>query len=197
MKKTLKHIGFVLLIAGITYSCKVGPNYQEPEDETPETYRYTSNATDSIINMKWWQLFNDPTLDTLITIALRENKNLLIAASRIEQSRANVKFNKADMGPKIGIQASAGVTNQLFNVPAGSNFEAYNAAGTFNWALDFWGKFRRGTEAAQADMLATFYGKRAIEVALISEVATSYFELLDFKTRLAISENTLAFLLYL
>ena len=65
-------------------------------------------------------------------------------------------------------------------------------AGTFNWELDFWGKFRRSTEAAKADMLASFYGKRAIEIALISEVATNYFELLDYKARLRISESTLA-----
>jgi len=123
MKKTIRNIGFVLLLSGIVYSCKVGPNYQEPEDETPQTYRYTSNATDSIINLKWWELFHDPTLDTLIGIALRENKNLLIAASRIEQARANVKFNKADMGPKIGVQANAGVTNQLFNIPHQNELE--------------------------------------------------------------------------
>ena len=192
MKKNIREIGIILVLAGIVFSCKVGPNYQEPEDETPQTYRYTSNATDSIINMKWWDLFKDPTLDTLIKTALRDNKNLLIAASRIEQSRANFKFNKADMGPKIGVQANAGISNQLFNVPSGNNFESYNAAGTFNWELDFWGKFRRSNEAAKAEMLASFYGKRAIEVALISEVATNYFELLDYKTRLYIAESTLA-----
>ena len=192
MKKNLKYVVGVIAIVLLITSCKVGPNFQEPEDETPQTYRYTSNATDSIINLKWWELFNDPVLDTLIATALRENKNLLVAASRIEQSRANVKFNKADMGPKIGVQAGAGVTNQLFNVPGGSNFENYNAAGTFSWELDFWGKFRRSTEAAQAEMLASFYGKRAIEIALISEVATNYFELLDYRARLRISESTLA-----
>ena len=192
MKKYIKNIVGVLAILLIVASCKVGPNFQKPEEETPQTYRYTNNATDSIINLKWWELFNDPVLDTLIATALRENKNLLVAASRIEQARANVKFNKADMGPKIGAQAGAGVTNQIFNIPGGSNFESYNAAGTFSWELDFWGKFRRSTEAAQAEMLASFYGKRAIEIALISEVATNYFELLDYKARLRISESTLS-----
>lgn len=192
MKKYIKNIVGVLAIIVMVASCKVGPNFQKPEEKTPQTYRYTNNATDSIINLKWWELFNDPVLDTLIATALRENKNLLVAASRIEQARANVKFNKADMGPKIGVQAGAGVTNQLFNIPGGSNFENYNAAGTFSWELDFWGKFRRSTEAAQAEMLASFYGKRAIEIALISEVATNYFELLDYKARLRISESTLS-----
>ena len=187
--KNIVILGLVLLT---TASCKVGPNYREPEEKTPQTFRYTNNATDSIINLNWWELFKDPTLDTLIKTALKQNKNLLIAASRIEQARANVKFNKADMGPKIGVQAGAGVTNQLFGVATNSNFENYTAAGTFNWELDFWGKFRRSTEAAKAEMLGSFYGKRAIEIALISEVATNYFELLDYKARLEISESTLA-----
>ena len=192
MKKNLKNITVILVLAGIVFSCKVGPNYQEPEDETPQTFRYTNNATDSIINLNWWDLFHDPVLDTLIATALRENKDLLIAASRIEQARANVKFKKADYGPKIGVQAGAGATNQLFSIPGGNTFENYNAAGTFSWELDFWGKFRRSTEAAQAEMMGSFYGKRAIEIALISEVATNYFELLDYKTRLEISQSTLA-----
>ena len=192
MKKNLKNITVILVLAGIVFSCKVGPNYQEPEDETPQTFRYTNNATDSIINLNWWDLFHDPVLDTLIATALRENKDLLIAASRIEQAKANVKFKKADYGPKIGVQAGAGATNQLFSIPGGNTFENYNAAGTFSWELDFWGKFRRSTEAAQAEMMGSFYGKRAIEIALISEVATNYFELLDYKTRLEISQSTLA-----
>lgn len=181
-------IGILLLAAG----CKVGPAYQKPEDTTPRTFRYSSNATDSIINLKWWELFHDPVLDTLIVTALRENKNLLIAASRIEQARANVGFNKADMGPKIGVQGNAGITNQFLGIPGDENFETYSAAGSFNWELDFWGKFRRSTESAKAQMLASFYGKRAIEIALISEVATNYFQLLDYKARLEISESTLA-----
>ena len=152
----------------------------------------TSNATDSIINLNWWELFHDPVLDTLIVTALRQNKDLLIAASRIEQARANFKFNKADYGPKIGLEANGAATNQFLGIPGDNTFESYGAAGTFNWELDFWGKFRRSTEAAKAEMLGSFYGKRAIEIALISEVATNYFQLLDYKARLDISESTLA-----
>jgi len=122
MKKNLKNITVILVLAGIVFSCKVGPNYQKPEDETPQNFRYTNNATDSIINLNWWDLFHDPVLDTLIATALRQNKDLLIAASRIEQARANVKFKKADYGPKIGVQAGAGATNQLFNIPGGQYF---------------------------------------------------------------------------
>ncbi len=193
MFNSIKKYGLLVLSGILLFgSCKVGPNYVEPEDTTPADFRYAAKKTDSIINMKWWEIFSDPTLDTLIHTALRENKNLLIAASRVEQARANYGFNKADMGPKIGIQAEGGVTNQFLGIPLGNNLETYGASGTINWEIDFWGKYRRGNEAARAELMASFYGKRAVEIALISEVAITYFQLLDFKTRLAISQNTLA-----
>jgi multidrug efflux system outer membrane protein len=187
---TYSTLGVIAVLFAV--SCKVGPNYVEPEDTTPEEFRFAHQKTDSIINFKWWEIFDDPTLDTLVHTALRENKNLLIAASRIEQARANYKFNKADMGPKFGIQANANVQNQFFGQTLDQNLETYGVSGTVNWELDFWGKFRRGNEAAQAELMASFYGKRAIEIALISEVAVNYFQLLDYKTRLEISESTLA-----
>jgi len=180
------------MIILLVQACAVGPNFHAPEDQTSQSFRYSNNKTDSIINLNWWDIFKDPVLDTLIVIALRENKNVLIAASRIEQARANVKFNKADFGPKFGIQAGASTTNQFLGLPLDNSFQTYNASGVVNWELDFWGKFRRSTESAKADMLASFYGKRALEIALISEVATNYFQLLDFKARLLISENTWA-----
>ena len=190
-KNLNRHIACFALVT-IICSCAVGPNYVEPEDATPEDFRYAGKKTDSIVNLRWWEIFNDPTLDTLIQTALRENKDLLIAASRIEQARANYGFTKADMGPKIGVNADASVSNQLFGIVLDDNIETYQASATFNWELDFWGKFRRSNEAAKSEMMASFYGKRAIEIALISEVATNYFQLLDYKTRLEISESTLA-----
>ncbi len=194
MMKT-KVYPYILLLIGITLiqSCKVGPNYLQPEERTTESFRYTEIDTDSIINLKWWEIFNDPVLDTLIVTALRENKNALIAASRVEQARAYVSFNKADMGPKIGINAGAERGNfALGSIHLNSPRTGFSASAVANWELDFWGKFRRGTEAAQAELLASLYGKRAIEIALISEVANNYFQLIDFKARLEISRSTLA-----
>jgi multidrug efflux system outer membrane protein len=192
MKKNINKYIAILMIIVLAGACAVGPDFHEPEDQTSSTFRYTSNKTDSIINMNWWDLFNDPVLDTLIVTALRENKNVLIAASRIEQARANVSFNKADYGPKFGVQAGASSTNQFLGNVVDNSFQNYSAAAVVNWELDFWGKFRRSTESAKADLLASFYGKRAIEIALISEVAFNYFQLIDFKARLQISESTWA-----
>ncbi len=191
----MKVFTYLLLLTGIilVQSCKVGPNYLQPEEKTSKEFRYSEKNTDSIINLKWWDLFKDPVLDTLIVTALRENKDALIAASRIEQARANVSFTKADMGPKITVNAGASrgdLVNGTLQLNAPIN--TFSASTGINWELDFWGKFRRGNEAAQANLLATFYGKRALEIALISEVANNYFQLIDYKSRLEISQNTLA-----
>jgi len=191
MNKKIQLTLFALISIVLIQSCAVGPNYHEPETKSKEAFRYATQS-DSIINLKWWKIFNDPDLDTLIVIALRENKNLLIAASRVEQARANVSFTKADMGPKVGVQASAGRTNMPFGAPSNFNVNSFGASAVASWEIDFWGKFRRSTEAAKANLLSSFYGKRAVEIALISEVATNYFVLLDFKARLQIAESTLA-----
>ncbi|MFD1293981.1 efflux transporter outer membrane subunit [Lutibacter holmesii] len=181
---------FLLLIT-IT-SCKVGPNYQKPVVETPEVFKYEKNSLDSIIDLKWWELFQDPVLDSLIYVGLKQNKDVLIAASRINESRANLGFTKADSGPKLGVQASAGGTNfGVTDVVSGTTYKSFEASATFNWELDFWGKYRRSNEAAKAAMLSSFYGKRMVEIGLISEIATNYFQLLNYKTSLKISENTL------
>jgi len=191
MKKNLIISVSVVVLILFAQSCAVGPNYHQPETKSSDTYRYAT-STDSVINLKWWEIFNDPTLDTLIVVALRENKNMLIAASRIEQARANVSFTKADMGPKFGIQAGAGSTNMPFGSPTSNSFNSFGASAVVNWEIDFWGKYRRGTEAAKADLLSSFYGKRALEIGLITEVAINYFTILDFKARLEIAESTLA-----
>ena len=193
--KKLKLHPVVLLLIGLllVQSCKVGPNYLQPEEKTEASFRFSEIDTDSIINLKWWEIFKDPTLDTLIVIALRENKNALIAASRVEQARANVSFNKADMGPKIGLNAAANRGDfALGSIHLQSPTSGFSTSAVASWELDFWGKFRRGTEAAQAELLGSLYGKRAIEIALVSEVASNYFQLIDYKARLEISESTLA-----
>lgn len=189
-KKQLKYISIFFLLVAIV-SCKLGPNYQQPEIASPQIFRYQHQKVDSIIDLKWWEVFKDPILDSLIKVGLRENRDVLIAASRINQARANVGFNKADYGPKIGIQASASETNNILGNVIDNNIKSFGTSATFNWEIDFWGKYRRSTEAAKAAMLSSFYGKRAVEIGLISEIARNYFQLMNYKNLLDISKNTL------
>jgi multidrug efflux system outer membrane protein len=190
MKKLL------FIITGILFSlyisgCKVGPNAKAPEIESPTEFRFDTTAThDSIINLRWWELFNDPTLDSLIEIALIENKDVLIAAKRIEQSRATLNFTKADMYPTLSIAGNAGYGNfQGFKTPDANT--TYSGGAQLAWEMDFWGKFRRANESARSELLATEFAHRQIQIDLISQVAESYFQLLDYKLRLEISIATL------
>lgn len=189
----MKKIIPIILISLIFHlsGCKLGPDFQKPDYSSPEKFRFDSMATDTVVNLQWWKLFNDPILDTLISTALRENKDVLVAAARIESARANIGFTNADQWPSLTY--NVGVTSGNFagtKLPASSNnFFAYPQ---LSWEIGFWGKYRRMDEAAQADFLASSYGMRTIQLSLISTVASTYFELLSNKEKLFISENTLA-----
>ena len=189
MSRLLKYSVWVLVVV-LTISCKVGPNFRGSTYEAPSTYRYVLQENDSLINLLWWEVFDDPVLDSLIRTALLNNKDVQIAASRVEQARANVGFNRAELGPKLGYNANAGRTNLLQSIHLEDPINSFSSSLVVNWEIDFWGKYRRATEAAKAELLASFYGKRAVELALISEVAQNYFLLMDYRTRLDIAKNT-------
>ncbi|MDT0554279.1 efflux transporter outer membrane subunit [Urechidicola vernalis] len=192
MRNYLYKVAVLLILGLVIQACSVGPNYRKPEPiNTVSSFRYGAEQTDSIINLKWWELFNDPILDTLVVKALANNKNVLIAASRVEQARENVKFKKADNKPSINYNGAANRTNMLLGVPT-NPASTFSVTGNASWEIDFWGKYRRSNEAAKADLLSSFYGKRAVQIAVITEVATNYFNLLDYRTQLGIAQKTYA-----
>jgi multidrug efflux system outer membrane protein len=177
----------VLLLAG----CMVGPDFQKPAVETPDQFRFADPEAVEAVNLKWWELFNDPALNTLVLTALRENKDVLIAASRVEEARASLGFTRADMYPTFDIQAGAGTGNFAGGRKSDSTDSNYYIAPTLNWEIDFWGKFRRANEAARADLVASEFSMRTVQIGLISEVVSTYFLLLDLQMRLEISRETL------
>ena len=188
--KFLSYILFIVLALFIG-SCMVGPKFQQPEVESPDNYIYSTN-TDSIINLKWWELFGDEALRMLIDSALENNKDVKIAASRIQEAAFVVGYNRADLLPSFGYNGSVGRGNvEQSGAPTGEVGNFFSGVGNVYWELDFWGKYRRSTEAAKAELLASEYGMRSLQIELISGVAFLYFQLLDYKTRLDISKETL------
>jgi len=190
MKRTL----FIITIIGLIFylaGCKVGPNYEQPILDNPEAFRFDNDLTDTIVNLKWWDLFEDPVLDTLIDIALEENKDVLQAAARVEAARANVGYTRADALPTINaiVGASYGNYSGVKSAEAGGNFYAFPE---LVWEIDFWGKYRRSTEAARAQLLSTEYGMRQTQISLITSVVSTYFMLLDDMSKLEISRRTYA-----
>lgn len=181
----------ILLLVAINLSgCLLGPNYEKVQVNTPEQFRFDSVTVDSAVNLKWWEIFDDPVLDSLIDIALNENKDLLIAAYRIEQARLILGISKAEALPKINVAGEISRGNFL-GFKQESAINNIYAGASLNWEIDFWGKFKRMAEASRAELLASEYGRRSLQISLISEVAHSYFTLLDFHWRLQISRKTL------
>ncbi|MFC1516312.1 efflux transporter outer membrane subunit [Thermodesulfobacteriota bacterium] len=201
----MKHSGiakttvFILTVmaAALIAGCAVGPEYKPPKVETPEEYRFEAEpaaaveAAPVVVDLKWWELFEDPILYTLVMTALENNRDLKIAVSRIDQARAALGFTQADIYPRVDVEGGIGTGN--FGGGTRSPTTSTNAflAVPLSWELDFWGKFRRATESAKAEMLASEYAYRAVQLSLISEVVGTYNSLLDFNQRLAISKETL------
>jgi len=197
MAYKIKSFNAAILIAMLIMlnGCLVGPDFEQPVfDDLPEEYRFSDESDNQEVNLVWWELFHDPVLVSLVNTALEQNKDLLIAISRIEEARSFLVFTKADQYPRFDLQGGANRGNFNGGIISSDPDEPANTAfisPVVNWELDFWGKFRRASESSRAQLLASEYSKKSVQISLISEVVGAYFLLLDFKERLRVSEQTL------
>jgi outer membrane protein, multidrug efflux system len=192
MKRATILISLVLLSG-----CAVGPNYKRPTVNVPTDYRGAmpaqTNAAKSLGNEKWWDVYQDPVLTQLIHTATQQNYDVRIAATRVLEAQAQVGITRANQFPSASV--GAGVSSQQ-NAKVSSVFPAYEVnAGQLDlsviWNLDFWGKYRRQTEEARAQLLATQWGQQAVISSLVANVATAYFQLRALDSELEISQRTL------
>jgi multidrug efflux system outer membrane protein len=175
----------------------MGPNYRRPTVAVPPTYRglapdgTAQTETATLGDQKWWDIFQDEQLRTLIRNALQQNYDLRIAASRILEAKAQLGITRADQFPTLSAGAGIGDvrTSQSKFLPA---FET--STGQVNlsaaWELDFWGKFRRATEAARANLLASEWARQEVVSTLVANVAAAYFQLRALDLELEISKRT-------
>jgi len=163
----------------------------------PEGYRGLApdarqQTSASLADEKWWTVFQDPQLQQLIRTALVQNYDVRIAATRILQAQAILGITRADQYPTItGGASTTNARAQRTKVLPEFESSANEVNLSIVWELDFWGKFRRATEAARASLLATEWGKRAVISSLVSNVATAYFQLRELDLELEISKRTL------
>jgi multidrug efflux system outer membrane protein len=194
MKKLL-FLGSLFFLTG----CLVGPKYHRPPVNVPQVYRgqtptAPAAAATSLANEKWWNVFRDPVLVQLIHAALAHNYNVRIAATRVLEAQALLGITRANQFPFASL--GAGLFAQK-NAKVSHVFPAYQEnAGHLGlsavWDLDFWGKYRRETEEARANLLATEWGKRAVLASVVSSVAAAYFQLRALDSELVIAQRTLA-----
>ena len=181
MRRLLLAICMLLALS----ACAVGPDYERPEIDAPEDFREQIDQGETFANASWWNVFQDDELNRLITIALEENKDLAIAAARVEEARARAGFVRGDFYPQIGVNAGGqrGNTAEQF-IPGIGIQDNYALTADLAWEIDLFGRIRRSSEAARANLLASEYARRTIYVALIADVANAYFLVRDLDARL-------------
>lgn len=182
----------LLLLAGIAAGCSLGPSYSRPEIDTPAEFRHATMEPDSAVNLRWWELFDDPVLDTLVVAALEGNKDIGIALGRLEEARAFYGYTWPDQLPKLGVEAGATRGTYVQGLQLDAEANNFFISPVASWELDFWGKYRKASESARAEMMGAQYSLRSLQISLISEVVGAYLQLKDYRNRLAIADKTLA-----
>jgi outer membrane protein, multidrug efflux system len=188
---TVYHLALALVLSG----CAVGPNYHPPALDIPADFRGASTRfTNSMAAMPWRELFNDPTLQDLIGVALTNNYDLRIAVSRVEQARALAAENRALFFPQLNYTGGIGrgknaIGNNLFST-GGQTFNNIAVSGSVAWELDLFGRLRRLNESARAQFFATEEARNDILLLVVSGVAQTYFQLLALDAQLEVAKRS-------
>ena len=205
------------LAAGLAAACAIGPSYHRPDLGAPDAWRSPSATADSlrpfydslrssgestlpqptispdsVANLDWFDLLRDPELRKLVETALRQNRDVRVALASIDEFRAQYGVTRGALFPHLSVNGEGGTEKSVFGSLGAFKFDVVSATADLQWELDFWGRLRRATEAARADLLAREESQRAVVLTLVSDVATAYLELRELDLDLEISKRTLA-----
>jgi len=181
----------ITLLALASSGCMIGPDYLRPVIDSPQSWRVSDETAKDLANSAWWEQFNDPVLNDLIATALRENKDLMIASARIDEYAGRYGVTRSQLFPQIGLGYD--VTKQKNTIPGTTVKGTYNSYESFlsaSWEIDLWGKIRRQSEAARAQIVATEEGRQGVILTLVSSVANNYVTLRSLDRQLEIAKAT-------
>jgi len=183
----------LLLSSLLLASCALGPDYSRPSIDAAARFRMAETEGQSIANLPWWELLQDEQLQRLIKQALLQNRDLKQAVASVEELQARLGIARMDYFPKMDMTVNAPAFGRLggFLFPGFPTPYSYFGQATLNWEIDVWGRVRRSNEAALADLMAREENRRAVVLTLVSNVAQSYFDLLQFDMQLDIARNAL------
>ncbi len=186
------------LVAIAVAGCTVGPDYVRPGVDTPTAWRIDYPKAAAVANTKWWEQFGDPVLNNLIETALRENRDVRIAAARVDQFAGALVSTRSQLYPQIGYGADVSrARSSRVGVPplppgADPYFTLYQASLGASWQIDLFGRVRRLSEAAQAQVYASEQAQRGVVLTLVTSVASSYIALRALDRQLEIAKATAA-----
>ncbi|HIF98256.1 MAG TPA: efflux transporter outer membrane subunit [Myxococcales bacterium] len=173
--------------------CAIGPNYKRPTVEVPDNYRNVVKVeeAETLADLPWWKIFEDPTLLALITEALKNNLNLEIAVARAEQAYRQSTATNSAFYPQATYQGSAGKSlSPIVRQPGNAlEYSSYGGALNVAWEIDVWGRLRRASESARAELLASKDFQRGVLLSIVADVASLYFALLELDASHAIAEE--------
>ena len=201
LKPTLPAAGCGMMVFALFFllvGCMVGPDYVRPSVDIPVSYIYGEKDAQETANTEWWKQFRDPVLDGLISEALSNNKNVKVAAANVEQAAAVLIQARAPIFPQLGYSGSgtkqrASENNAVPLSPLVPNPQtSYEAIASASWEIDLWGRIRRLTEAAKAELLATEEAQRGVVLSLVASVAGDYIQLLGLDEQRLIAKRTMA-----
>jgi outer membrane protein, multidrug efflux system len=194
----------VLLAAGWMTGCTVGPNYHRPAVQVPENFRapdpLPAPQAESFADLKWWEVFRDAELQQLIRTAIEQNYDLRDAVARVEAARANLGITRSDQFPQVGASGAVQFTRLSRDgslplpgsfVPSQNRNWGEASLNLLSFEIDLWGRLRRATEAARANLLSADENRKAVVTTLVSDVATAYFTVRELDYELEISKRTL------
>jgi multidrug efflux system outer membrane protein len=193
--ENMRNVTVSFLITAALFGCAVGPNYKRPSVEIPPSWRFEEKEAREVANTAWWEQFEDRVLNELIQTALKENKDVKIAAARVEEFMGDYITTRAALFPQVGAGASASRSRitEKGTVPltgVENPADSYQVFLNASWEIDLWGKLRRATEAARADLLSKEEGRRVIILTLVTSVANAYVKLRDLDKQLEIAKRT-------
>ena len=195
--KTRTLAAFVAAAVAVA-GCTVGPDYVRPTLDTPAAWRIDYPKAAEVANTKWWEQFGDPVLNDLIETALRENRDIRIAAARVEQFEGALMSTRSQALPQLGYSADASRAQASRvgqpPVPNGvdNQFTLYQGSLGASWQVDLFGRVRRLSEAAQAQVYGSEQAQRGVVLTVVAGVATSYVTLRAFDRQLEIAQATAA-----
>lgn len=186
-----------LLAAATLAGCTLGPDYERPALPVPEVWRTPTDGAGSLADLAWWELFQDETLRALVRVALAESTDLRLAVARVSEARAQAAVARSAQFPQL--DATGGYERQRASkvstpaIPAGVDPEAdlWTTTAGLAFELDLWGRLRRASEAARAELLASEEARWTVLTTLVSDVAQAYFELLELDRERGIAARTL------
>ncbi len=196
MKKALTQQAVAVLVAAVVAGCTVGPDYVRPDVDTPSAWRIDYPKAADVANTRWWEQFGDPALNGLVEAALRENRDIRIAAARVAQFAGALESTRSQSLPQLGYgaDASRAQVSRVGQPPippgADNQFTLYQASLGASWQIDLFGRVRRLTEAAQAQVYASEQGQRGVVLSVVTSVAASYIGLRALDRQLEIARAT-------